>query len=171
MKRMRNAIGRFDSTPTGTVLDRFEAQFSRVSESGCWVWTGSNKSQFGYGAFKIGNRASKVEYAHRAAWSLYVGEIPKGMCVCHSCDVSSCVNPDHLFLGTAKDNSDDKVRKGRAAIGDMLPITKLTKADAIAILSMKDKPKKVLAEMFNISRQSVSDIIHGRTWKHVSAAS
>jgi hypothetical protein len=74
----------------------------------CWEWT--RKKARGYGRFDV--RGWPV-YAHRIAWVIAFGVIPDGLYVCHSCDNPPCVNPAHLFLGTAKDNMQDKVRKGR----------------------------------------------------------
>lgn len=77
---------------------------------GCWLWTGA-LYRLGYGhAYLLG----KQQLAHRIAWILAFGEIPQGMLVCHRCDVRNCVNPEHLFLGTHKDNTRDMLRKGRA---------------------------------------------------------
>jgi len=76
----------------------------------CWKWSGL-KSIKGYGKFKDSNYLDWR--AHRASYTIYVGEIPKGMMVCHHCDNPECCNPSHLFLGTARDNSIDRVNKGR----------------------------------------------------------
>ena len=163
----RNTHGQFNNEPRGTVSERFESQFVRVPFAGCWIWTGPSKNKFGYGAFKIGNRQSKVELAHRFAWSLYVGEIPSGAHVCHICDNPACVNPDHLFIGTAASNVADKVAKGRHLYGKKVPAANITDEIAAKIKLLKSEPTSVLASMFGISRQSVADIIFGRTWKHV----
>jgi hypothetical protein len=75
--------------------------------NGCWLWNGAlNKD--GYGVFGI-----KAEGAHRASYKMYKGEIPKGILVCHKCDIPRCVNPDHLFLGTQLDNIRDAQSKNR----------------------------------------------------------
>lgn len=81
--------------------------------SGCWLWTGS-KFPNGYGCFsdRRFDRHRSVG-AHRIAWEVWRGKIPQGLFVCHSCDIKACINPDHLFLGTASDNTQDGWRKGR----------------------------------------------------------
>ena len=89
--------------------DRFNEKWEPVTESGCWIWTGTVCGENDYGQFFI----DKHVRAHRASWMLHKGEIPDGMLVLHKCDIPQCVNPDHLFLGTQQDNIIDMTAKGR----------------------------------------------------------
>jgi len=93
-----------------TVREHIERRTMTVPESGCWLWTGGTNNLL-YGHFKV---EGKNYYAHRASYELHKGPIPDGYEVCHTCDVPLCVNPDHLFVGTHKDNMSDSARKGRA---------------------------------------------------------
>lgn len=95
-------------------FDRFMRKVDLSTASGCWLWTGAT-SPGGYGKFYLAGRAVG---AHRAAWMLMRGEIPPGMQVCHHCDVPGCVNPNHLFIGTQKDNMRDMDAKGRRVVAD-----------------------------------------------------
>lgn len=104
------------------LVDRFLAKTVQA-ENGCIEWTGCIMTN-GYGAIQANG---EKRGAHRVAYELFVGEIPCGMFVCHKCDNKRCVNPEHLFVGSAKDNAQDRAKKGRGAnqLGDKGPRAKL----------------------------------------------
>lgn len=88
---------------------RFYKRVNMDNLDGCWEWEGA-RTPAGYGRITVNNR---YMYAHRLSYILHNDEIPKGLYVCHSCDNPPCVNPKHLWLGTARDNKWDSVNKGR----------------------------------------------------------
>lgn len=137
----------------------------------CWIWQGAKtrRGDFGYGYGKLGN---KVYYAHRRAYALATGTDPGELFVCHKCDVPLCCNPDHLFLGTPKDNTDDAAAKGRLnhARGEDSGTTTLTNDQALEILKLKGVMlHRDIAAKFGVSKQIVSRIHRRLTWGHLDA--
>jgi len=150
-------------------MDKARQRFNRfwvARESGCHEWTGY-KTSLGYGMFWLG----KVVSAHRAAWMLHKGEPPTKH-VCHSCDNPSCVNPDHLFLGTHQDNMRDMRAKSRGPAplpGSKNPQAKLHESQIPFIrywLLIGHSQAKV-ADAFGVSERLINMIAHRKAWAHV----
>lgn len=144
--------------------DRFWSMVDKAAPGGCWVFKG-HKTAKGYGWFNAGPGRGPMA-AHRFAYDLLVKPIPSGMFVCHRCDNRPCVNPDHLFLGTAADNSADMVRKGRSprARGEKSGKAKLTDAEVREILrrrSAGDLCRSIAAD-FGVHPAHVSRIATGQ---------
>lgn len=146
------------------LAERFERHVERTN--GCWIWKG-NRNQAGYGQFRIGRKGGTVS-VHRWSYEHYVGKIPPGMMVCHDCDNPSCVNPDHLYAGTAKDNSDDMRLRGRRAkkykFGSR--IRKLTD-DAVRAIRLATESPAEIAFKFGIAEATVHAIKRRTRKAHV----
>ncbi len=145
---------------TGWPLAKRLEYYSEPHESGCVLWT-SSKIPNGYGTISIDGKA---DYVHRAAWKLKSGqEIPKGMDICHTCDVRNCINSEHLFLGTRQDNVDDMIKKGRQG----KPNAKLSyeKVFEMRWLEAMGRSTKSLAEEYGVAESVASRAITGKTWQ------
>ena len=142
---------------------RIEDKVEIVTESGCWIWMGTTTVR-GYGQIESNNRKL---YAHRASYQAFIGEIPEGMNVCHSCDNTYCVNPSHLFLGTQKQNLEDMARKKRSTFGEKNTQAKLTE-NIIKYILESNHPGSLLANQFNVSVSLISAIRRKERWNHVT---
>lgn len=142
----------------------FDEHICPEPNSGCWLWTGMYHS-YGYGLYR--GEDGKQRYAHRLSYERCFGPIPSGLTVCHKCDVPSCVNPDHLWLGSQADNIRDATIKHRMAQGEKHYCAKLTAAQVIEIKRMLFEGVRSIdiASRFSISQQSICDIKKGRRWK------
>ncbi len=161
------------------IRTRLEDQMMPIPESGCWVWVGGVNPQ-GYGGIKWKQKTYRV---HRLSWEIFRGSIPKNLHVLHRCDITACFNPDHLFLGTDLDNSQDMIRKGRnkqqkglrngaytkpesRRRGEMNGSAKLTATEVLAIRSSKKRPADLVRE-FKVSFPTIVRILTRKNWKHI----
>lgn len=150
--------------------ERFWSRVDRTPGLGpkgeCWLWTGAHTGA-GYGNIKWKGRNIQ---AQRVAWLLTHGSLPEGLEVCHSCDNPPCVRPDHLFLGTRKQNAQDAVAKGRSTRGERNGHARLT---VEAVATIRGAPERVicreLAVRFGVTESAVWQARYGKTWRIVAA--
>ena len=128
----------------GLLEDRFWRFVTPGEEDECWIWTGCTNWK-GYGLIRDNYVTLK---AHRVSYEIHQGPIPEGMLVCHTCDVRTCVNPKHLFIGTAQDNEDDKQSKGRH-------FHKLNAEQIYEILTSTESQYS-LADKFGVTQSAIS---------------
>ncbi|MDP2621457.1 MAG: HNH endonuclease signature motif containing protein [Hyphomicrobiales bacterium] len=150
------------------VRRRFEAMVTK-EPSGCWIWTGSRDYR-GYGRFRW-NTPRSVLRAHRAAYALYVAVPDTAAVVCHRCDNPACVNPEHLFLGTFRDNTRDMFAKDRwvkprPPRGERNANSHLTEDDVRAIRADKRTYEQIGAD-YRMSKGGISHIKSRRVWTHI----
>lgn len=138
--------------------------------SGCWLWTGAvyhPGTQFEYGALRANG---KTIGAHRLSYQLFRGEIPEHLHCCHKCDTPLCCNPDHLFLGTNKENHMDASRKGRTPRGERSGSAVLKNNDVLEIRRLHktgrwNYPK--LGELFGVDFSAIYKIVKRKRWSHI----
>ena len=134
------------------VKNRFLSKVEVNESSGCWNWVGSIHGN-GYGRF---NPFRKPMYAHRFSALLKYGIVRSDLDVCHTCDNRRCVNPNHLFIGTRKENMQDAVRKGRT-----------TKVIAIREMLKNGCEIKDIADKYNVSPKAINSIKTREHWRHI----
>jgi hypothetical protein len=129
-----------------------------VTPGGCWEAAGHT---YGIGYVQI-MWAGKQYGAHRLAYEAWVGPIPEGALVLHSCDNPPCINPEHLSVGSHQENMDDRARRGRASRGERHPASKLSDSDAATIrrLRASGSTQQSIADQFGISQAHVSRILN-----------
>ncbi|MHC4334115.1 MAG: HNH endonuclease [Planctomycetota bacterium] len=140
-----------------------------VDTSECVIWEGA-KNGSGY---PIKWHNGRARLYNRVLWREHKGPIPKGRCICHKCDNPSCVNLDHLFLGSYRQNTLDMIRKGRARhpVGEAHGLAKLTENDVREIRKLFDEGMRITDLQIKFKdkggREAVRCAARRKTWKHV----
>lgn len=158
-----------------TLRSRFDSYWMPEPNSGCWLWLGTYYDS-GYARFWDGKRSRR---ASRVAWLVYRGEeIPEHLLACHDCDNPACVNHNHLFVGTSKDNTQDAIKKGKIIggahaflKGERNPSVKLTEAQVLEILALRRQGVKAkdIAPDYGVGLQIIYNITNGTNWRHLHA--
>lgn len=134
------------------IKERFISKIHKGNS--CWTWKGQIYPS-GYGSFWY-NRKNVL--AHRVSWMIFHGEIPENLCVCHTCDNPSCVNPNHLFLGTNKENTKDMIDKNR--MHKQQKLLDLSQESKVIQMYKNNIPQREIANLFNISQRTIGKYIH-----------
>ena len=162
----RESAKKLTITQPEPIEDRFNRYVMIGEGEDCWEWTGSKNKQ-GYGTIRYNGKGS---FAHRMSYEIYKGDIPDGMHVMHKCDNPSCVNPNHLTVGTHIDNMGDMAKKDRSPKmrGELNGNHKLTKEQVIDIRKFQGKcTAQSAADMFNVSKKTILNIWHRRQWASI----
>lgn len=149
---------------------RFWAKVKKTES--CWLWIGY-RSRRGYGSIRGRPEIKGMQQAHRASWEINRGPIPKGMHVLHRCDNTSCVNPDHLFLGTHGDNMRDMFAKGRcchAGMNNSHSKFNHERLRELRHLRQQGWTQNRLASHFDVTSRTIWNILHGRGYGDFDAA-
>lgn len=153
---------------TPEVVARFWRYVRRTPT--CWLWTGSTTGQLDHGQFHIGRHAGRLynEYAHRVSWMIAFGGIPSSLQVNHHCDVPTCVNPEHLYLGTQGDNVRDGIRRERYP--KFRQHRKMSPAQVEECRALRTQGWELipLADRYGVSKAYVSLLVRGLRRAHVA---
>lgn len=171
--RRTGRIGQREQKP---LADRFWPKVDKTPGLGpdgdCWEWR-AYVHPTGYGQVGMSSQRGDTMHTHRASWILAHGDIPEGLLVLHKCDNRLCVNPDHLWLGTHKDNTQDMLTKGRrrpaeaCARGEAVTISKLTEDLVRQMRAEVGMTCKQLSEKYGVSPATCNRVILRQTWAHV----
>jgi hypothetical protein len=149
-----------------TLADTLASHSMPEPNSGCLLWTGPVNTH-GYGRLQY--EGVQIT-SNRAAWISAHGEIPRGLIVCHKCDVRSCINPNHLWLGTHAENARDRYLKGRSPAGETHGLCQITAQQAMEIF-LSPLPQRKIAALYHVSKTHVAAIKLRKRWASIHGAS
>jgi hypothetical protein len=171
-ERLNKMLFRWSRATKEEKLDRLKYIYEKhvIRNENCWGWNGK-LHKGGYAVMIFGEEHKQIG-AHRVSYMIHKGEIPIKTLVCHTCDNRSCTNPEHLFLGTHKDNTQDMIKKGREnrLKGSKNKSSRLSEKDVENIRKMLDAKVKLtlIAELYKVHISTISDIKLKKTWKHTA---
>ena len=147
------------------LADRISEKITYEPTSGCWLWTGG-LSSYGYAAMQI-NKMQRL--VHKIMFERCNGEVPDGGILCHTCNVRSCVNPNHLYVGTPASNYHDAVAANRHPHGDTHGHAKLSEVDVrdMRRLYADGMSLTAIALTFGVTRPTATKACKGASWQHV----
>lgn len=151
-----------------SITESFFSKIEMIPWSGCWMWIAALNNPDGYGVFCL-HKPRRTVLAHRFSWEFHNGPITDGLFVLHKCDVRSCVNPMHLFLGTQADNVRDAARKGRLAKHERHHQAVLTEEQVKTIRAryVAGEKQRALVREYGVSRKVIGSICRNESWRGI----
>lgn len=167
--RIHGDPGKVEALPQGSTPEfalRFHGWVGAPGplQTECWIWQGAI-TRYGYGKLNVG---AKSWSAHRLSYTVWVGDIPDGLLVRHKCDVRSCINPEHLEVGTHLDNYEDMVSRGRRSVtkpeNAAFTVLDWDKVEDIRDLYISGCTQSRIAEKYGVDRATIGYVVRGDTW-------
>ena len=169
MKTIHNILQ--DLKARNSAINRMIKYTPKKSKAECWNWQGHCNKK-GYAMLSIGGRKGLYARVSRLAYYFEYGPFDESLKACHTCDNPQCVNPNHIFLGTSKDNTDDMYKKGRESLppnfyGEEVKTAKLTEEQVLEIYNSNLNTRE-LSELYNVSATQIHRILTGKSWAHLN---